>query len=148
MVSTSYLEAYNGQMEEKKLKHLELIQGVISRMAGNLFYLRGWVVTLIAGTLVLLTHLEVEKLPIVFLTFITFLFWCYDGYFLAQEKMFRDLYNKVRKLKEEEIDFSMDVTEFKGKVQNTVIFCMFSPTLRYFYGLLLLSAFYAIFLLK
>lgn len=135
-------------MDEKKLKHLELIQGVITRMAGNLFYLRGWVVTLIAGVLVLLTQLDGGNIPVIFLTIITALFWCYDGYFLAQEKMYRDLYNKVRKLKEEEIDFSMDVSEFKSKVQNTVIFCMFSPTLRYFYGLLLLAALYAIFFIK
>lgn len=133
---------------EKKLKHLELIQGVISRMAGNLFYLRGWVITLIAGILVLLTQLDDGKLPIIFLVFVTILFWCYDGYFLAQEKMYRDLYNKVRKLREEEIDFSMNIDEFKGKVQNTIIFCMFSPTLRYFYGLLLLAAIYAIFFIK
>lgn len=135
-------------MNEKKLKHLELIQGVISRMAGNLFYLRGWVVTLVAGILVLLIQLDGGKLPIIFLTFITVLFWCYDGYFLAHERMYRDLYNKVRKQNEEEIDFSMDINEFKGTVQNTIIFCMLSPTLRYFYGLLLLAALYAIFILK
>ncbi|TXH06869.1 MAG: hypothetical protein E6Q06_04600 [Candidatus Moraniibacteriota bacterium] len=135
-------------MEDKKLKHLELIQGVISRMAGNLFYLRGWIVTLIAGVLVLLTQVDGGKLPIVFLAILTVLFWCYDGYFLSQEKMFRDLYNKVRKQCEEEIDFSMDVKEFQGKAQNTVIFCMFSPTLRYFYGLLLTAAMYVIFYMK
>jgi hypothetical protein len=130
---------------EKKLKHLELIQNVISRMAGNLFYLRGWVVTLIAGVLVLLTQLDGGKLPIIFLTAMTILFWCYDGYFLAQERMYRDLYNKVRKMNEEEIDFSMDTSEFKGKVQNIIIFCMFSPSLRYFYGSLLLATLYVIF---
>jgi len=135
-------------MEDKKLKHLELIQGVISRMAGNLFYLRGWVITLVAGILVLLTQLDGGKLPIIFLLLVTVLFWCYDGYFLSLERMYRDLYNKVRKMKEEDIDFSMDISEFKGKVQNTAIFCMFSPTLRYFYGLLLLAALYAIFFLK
>ena len=135
-------------MEDKKLKHLELIQGVISRMAGNLFFLRGWVITLIAGILVLLTQLDGGKLPVVFLGFVIILFWSYDGYFLALERMYRDLYNKVRKMREEEIDFSMDISEFKGKVQNTIIFCMFSPTLRYFYGLLLLAVLYVIFLLK
>jgi hypothetical protein len=36
-------------MEEKKLKHLEFIQGVISRMASNLFLLKGWTITLIAA---------------------------------------------------------------------------------------------------
>ena len=32
-----------------KLKHLEFIQRVINRMASNLFFLRGWTVTLIAA---------------------------------------------------------------------------------------------------
>ncbi|WP_373482985.1 hypothetical protein [Acetobacterium sp.] len=34
---------------ENKTKHLEMIQSVISRMAGNSFTLKGWAVTLIAG---------------------------------------------------------------------------------------------------
>ncbi len=126
------------------MKHLEFVQGAISRMAANLFYLRGWVVTLVAGILVLLAQLDGRKFPLVFLALITILFWCYDGYFLAQERMYRDLYNKVRKMHEEEIDFSMDASEFKGKVQNTIIFCMFSPTLRYFYIPLLLAIVYVI----
>lgn len=133
---------------EKKLKHLELIQGVISRMGGNLFYLRGWVITLIAGILVLLTKLGDGKLPIIFLTFIIFLFWMYDGYFLSLERMYRDLYDKVRKMNERDIDFSMDITEFKKFKKNTLVYCVFSPTLRYFYGPLLLAALYAIFFLK
>lgn len=135
-------------MNEKKLKHLELIQGVISRMAGNLFYLRGWVITLIAGVLVLLTQIDGDRLPIIFLGIVTILFWAYDGYFLSQERMYRDLYDKVRKMQEEEIDFSMNTSEFKGKAQNTPIFCMFSPTLRYFYIPLLFAVVYAIFFLK
>lgn len=135
-------------MNEKKLKHLELIQGVISRMAGNLFYLRGWVITLVAGVLVLLTQLNGGRLPVIFLGLVIILFWVYDGYFLALERMYRDLYNKVRKMGEDEIDFSMDIGEFKGKCQNTPIFCMFSPTLRYFYIPLLLAILYAIFFLK
>ena len=32
-----------------KLKHLEFIQAAINRMAGNLFMLKGWSVTLIAA---------------------------------------------------------------------------------------------------
>ena len=38
---------------EKKLAHLEMIQGVINRMASNSFALKGWAVTLIAGIFVL-----------------------------------------------------------------------------------------------
>lgn len=32
-----------------KIKHLELVQGVINRMANNSFMLKGWAVTLVAG---------------------------------------------------------------------------------------------------
>lgn len=135
-------------MDNNKLKHLELIQIVISRMAGNLFYLRGWVITLLAGILVLLTQTGGKKLPIIFLIFVTVLFWVYDAYFLSQEKMYRDLYDKVRLLKEEEVDFSMDVGEFKKFKKNSIVYCMFSPSLRYFYGFLLLYASYVIFYIK
>ena len=34
---------------ENKRKHLEFIQGAINRMAGNLFFLRGWTITLITA---------------------------------------------------------------------------------------------------
>jgi len=36
---------------KNKRKHLELIQGIINRMASNLFFLRGWTITLIATLL-------------------------------------------------------------------------------------------------
>ena len=34
---------------ENKRAHLAMIQGVIDRMGGNLFFLRGWSITLLAG---------------------------------------------------------------------------------------------------
>lgn len=135
-------------MTEKKLKHLEFIQMTIGRMAGNLFFLRGWVITLLAGILVLLTKLGDGKLPIAFLMLMIVLFWIYDGYFLSMEKMYRDLYDKVRMQPEEEIDFLMDIDEFKKYKKNSIIYCIFRPTLRYFYGPLLLAALYVLIFLK
>lgn len=38
---------------EQKMKHLELIQEVIKRMANNSFLLKGWTVTLVTGILAL-----------------------------------------------------------------------------------------------
>lgn len=46
-------------MDDHKVSHLEMIQGVINRMAGNSFALKGWAVTLVAGIL----HFPV-KMPI------------------------------------------------------------------------------------
>jgi hypothetical protein len=131
-----------------KIAHLQMIQGVISRMGGNLFYLRGWVITLIAGVLVLLTQIQDGRLPTIFLAFITVLFWAYDGYFLSLERNYRKLYDKVRKIKEEDVDFLMSIGDFKKDWDSSMLACIFSPTLRYFYIPLLLAILYVIFFIK
>lgn len=92
---------------ENKQKHLEFIQGVINRMAGNLFFLRGWTITLIAALFALFSKgSNTDYIFIVY--FPVIVFWILDGYFLSQERLFRALYDHVRKLDEKEIDFSMD----------------------------------------
>lgn len=140
----------NEEKNENKIAHLGFIQGIITRMAGNLFYLRGWVITLMAGILVLLAKLgDGNKLPTIFLCGVLIVFWCYDGYFLALERQYRDLYDKVREKKESEIDFSMRIDkEILDKKKNSIVFCIFSSTLRYFYGPLLLAVLYVIFFIK
>ncbi len=139
----------NEEKNEKRIAHLVLTQGIITRMASNLFFLRGWVVTLIAGILVLLTQEKIGKLPVVFLGGVIVIFWGYDGYFLALERKYRDLYEKIRVKSESEIDFSMKLDkEILDRKQNSIIFCIFSPTLRYFYGPLLIAVLYVIFFLK
>jgi len=40
-------------MDCNVIKHLEMLQVVISRMAANSFILKGWTVTLVAGNFVL-----------------------------------------------------------------------------------------------
>ncbi|MEA3249141.1 MAG: hypothetical protein U9Q03_02170 [Patescibacteria group bacterium] len=118
---------------ENRRTHLTLIQGVINRMAGNLFFLRGWTITLIAALLALFIKDNEVAYIIYFLLVLVLVFWLMDAYFLSQERLYRALYNKVRKMNENEIDFSMDVSEFKQLKQNTVIYAMCSRTLLVFY---------------
>ena len=139
----NYMDETN--FNENKLKHLELIQGVITRMAGNLFYLRGWVITLVAGVLALLSQISGDVLPFLLVILVMVISWIYDGYFLALERMYRDLYEKVRKLNPEKVDFSMSVEEFKKYKKNTIFFCMLSSTLLFFYAPLIASAIYLAF---
>lgn len=127
---------------DNKLKHLELIQGVIDRMAGNLFYLRGWVITLVAGVLAVLSQIDGDFLPFLLVILVMIISWIYDGYFLSLERMYRDLYNEVRKLNPEQINFSMDVKKFKKFKKNSIFFCMLSTTLLFFYGPLVAIAVY------
>lgn len=133
---------------ENKRKHLEFIQNIISRMAGNLFFLRGWTITLIAALLALFAKGADSQYVIYFLIVLTLVFWILDGFFLSQERLFRDLYNHVRKLKEEKIDFSMDTTEYKKYKKNTLIYSMFSTTLLTFYLPLIITAIVIAYLMK
>jgi hypothetical protein len=117
---------------ENKRKHLEFIQGAINRMAGNLFFLRGWTITLIAALFAFFVK-DANTDFIFVVYFPVIIFWILDGYFLSQERLFRALYNHVRKLDEKEIDFSMNTSEYNEDKRNGWIYSMFSSTLLLFY---------------
>jgi hypothetical protein len=123
---------------ENKRKHLEMIQGVVSRMAGNLFFLRGWTITLITGVFALSAK-DMSHIYISIAYFLIFIFWILDGYFLSQERLFRALYNHVRTLDERAVDFSMVTDDYKKDVRNTWLCSIFSPTLLVFYLALLIA---------
>ena len=120
-------------MNEKKLKHLELIQGVITRMSGNLFTLRGWMITIVVGLSALFLEFNRNELQII-LVFVVLIFWLHDAYFLSLERSYRYLYDKVRGLNEESVDFSMNISEFSNLRKTSIWYCMLSGTLVYFYS--------------
>ncbi|MFB5192954.1 hypothetical protein [Alicyclobacillus fastidiosus] len=116
---------------ESKLKHLEMIQGVINRLANNSFLLKGWGVTLAAAVVALDAgkgHVLMALLPIL-------AFWILDAYFLWNEKLFRELYNDVRRKSESQIDFSMSIDAYKQTIKGPLRW-MFSDTLFVFWGTL------------
>ena len=117
---------------ENKRKHLEFIQGVITRMAGNLFYLKGWAITLIVGLFALAAK-DTNPKYFILAYFVAFILWILDGYFLSQERLFRSLYKHVSKLDEKEIDFSMSTKPFRKEDGNSWISSIFSVTLLWFY---------------
>jgi hypothetical protein len=117
---------------ENKRKHLEFIQGAINRMAGNLFFLRGWTITIIVALFAFFAK-ETNINFIFVVYFPVIIFWILDGYFLSQERLFRALYNNVRKLDEKEIDFSMNTNKYNEDKRNGWLCSMFSSTLLFFY---------------
>lgn len=125
-------------ISDNKQKHLELIQGVVNRLAGNLFFLKGWAVTLIGG-LFALTAKDVSPSASYLAYFFVIIFWALDGYFLSQERRFRALYKHVATLKEDQIDFSMDTSAFGKLRENGLPASFFSGTLLWFYGSLVLA---------
>lgn len=101
---------------ENKYKHMDYIQSAISRMASNSFYLKGWNVTIIAA-IVALSFKESDWRIYACALALNIVFWVLDAYYLKQEKLFRELYNKVSKISDDNlVDFSMNTSEFKEKV--------------------------------
>jgi hypothetical protein len=117
---------------ESKIAHLEMIQGVINRMAGNSFLIKGWSVTMVSA-LFALAAAGSNPLFAYLAYFPALAFWALDAYFLRQERLFRKLYHHVRALPETAIDFSMNTSPFEDQVNPTILVA-FSKTLRLFHG--------------
>lgn len=118
---------------DKKFKHLELIQGVISRMASNSFMLKGWAVTVVSGIFVLASK-DTDKLYFLVAYIPVIVFWGLDSYYLLQERLYRALYEKVRQTDEYNIDFSLKATTVEfGSNKNCFCGCLFSTTEVGFY---------------
>ena len=82
-------------MKEENIRHLELIQTIISRMANNSFLLKGWTITLVAALFALAA--KDARVSFAVLALIPGLsFWGLDAYYLRQERLYRALYDAVR----------------------------------------------------
>ena len=68
-------------------KHLEIMQGVLSRMAENSRACKVWCVTLVAAVLVLVARTGEPQHALLALV-PTLLFWVLDSYYLALERAF------------------------------------------------------------
>ncbi|MBL4796042.1 MAG: hypothetical protein JKY50_01370 [Oleispira sp.] len=120
-------------MNENKIKHLEFIQNVITRMNSNSFLIKGWGLTLVSALFALAS--ASKNLDFVFITGIVLVvFWILDGFFISIERKYRDLYNHVRVKKDNEIDFSMKTSDhdnYKNSWRGGIL----SKTLIPYYGI-------------
>jgi hypothetical protein len=133
--------------QDDKKKHLEFLQLAINRMASNSFILKGWNITLIVGLFALtLKDLSSSYLYLAILPALAF--WGLDAYYLRQERLFRSLYNSIRKSKRKDIDpYSFDTHTVNGEVKNW--FCtLFSPTVILLHGSVILFIIIFIMIIK
>lgn len=93
---------------DNKIKHLEMIQVLIQRMANNSFQLKGWTVALIGIIGALSADNDDKRLFL--MTFIPLIaFWGLDSFYLQLERKFTVLYSNVAAKRDDEIDFNMDL---------------------------------------
>ncbi len=99
-----------------KLAHLQMIQGIIDRLAQASARLKGWTVVLVAAMFALAAAKSKPGF-ILLAYFPAVAFWVLDGFYLWQEKLFRALYDHVRGLAEDQVDFAMDTSVVKDHVK-------------------------------
>jgi hypothetical protein len=106
-------------IDTDRAKHLEFVQNAVSRMAANSFLLKGWTVT-IAAALLALSAKDSNRRFAVLALFPSLAFWGLDAYYLRQERLFRKLYDGLRKLPDVEYregdPFSMSTEEYSPAV--------------------------------
>ena len=129
---------------ESRVKHLELIQGVVNRLAGNSFAVKGWAVALVTALIAIAVDRQDGRFAFAGLL-PTLLLWFLDGYFLWQERLFRALYDTVRLGKRDKPDdfFGMDTRPYVSNTPSwyaTAFAVGKKPnTLLIFYGAIVLS---------
>ena len=131
---------------EAKLKHLEFIQGVISRMATNSFLFKGWAIT-VAAALSAFAAIDTKRAVLSIAIISTAMFWALDGYYLWLEHRFRDLYAKVAAVDESAVDFTMKF-EKRKPFRTWLCTCFGRPHLWLFYGVIITVEIIGIFVMK
>ncbi len=106
-------------------------------MGGNSFLLKGWSISLVTGItgFAVTANNEKDKASLLLVAMaLIIVFWLVDSYYLSQERSYRDLYKKTASKTEEEVDFSMDATEFCTESKNSWFESAYSKPFLAFYA--------------
>ncbi|QJT00106.1 hypothetical protein G9272_07260 [Streptomyces asoensis] len=129
------------RLDDGRIRHLELIQTIVARMGNNSFLIKGWSLTVTGALLAYAVGNDKDSVALVsFLPVVAF--WLLDGYFLYQERLFRRLYDRVRRQDASVEPFAMDVTP--GREEAGILRAAVSPTVSGFYGGLVLALAFAL----
>ena len=79
-----------------QIKHLEMIQNIITRMNTNSFQIKRMAILVVSAILVFSASDKTPNLALVAI-FPLLLFWYLDSFYLNQERKFRGLYNDLVK---------------------------------------------------
>src|SRR5262252_1284518 len=117
----------SGEVSMHTIEHLKMIQGVINRLAGNSFSIKGWSLTLVAAIIAFAVGKDAGSLTILFALAAAIpvvFFWGLDAYYLNLERQFQSLYGAILKeMQQPEAarriePFSMDLRHVAGEVES------------------------------
>lgn len=105
-------------MTEERIKHLEMIQGIISRMSEHSSAVRNWAVT-VAAALLIFNASQTDYRATWILLLILGAFGFLDVFYNQTERRYRALFKSVRELKQEiPTDFDLSISGVKPEKQS------------------------------
>jgi len=125
-----YIVSEDGSKLQNVLhKELDLIQSVITRMAQNSFYMKGWCMTLVAAIFSLSEKVGTVNDVAMPLAIMSAFFWVLDTNYLILEKKYRGLYALVlkRRLVDDDyvnlysLDYNLAETIVNGWVEKRIV---------------------------
>ena len=117
---------------EKVVEHLKMTQSVIDRLGRNSLWVKTWSLSLLVTAMILVAIQDLRVLIFILMPITLVLgFWILNGYFLWQERLFREVYNEIRV--QSDTVFEMSPMKHKNKPKCSWLSAIFSPTLVIFY---------------
>ena len=89
------VEQHQPDYTEGRTRHLDMIQGVVSRLAGNSAVMKRYCIVMVAVGVPIFKTLG-DPWVVVVLIVMVGVFWLLDAKYLQHEKWFRNLYDQVR----------------------------------------------------
>lgn len=121
------------ELDQARIAHLEMIQSVIRRMATITIVLKALAVALTAGVLAFAGAAPDPTALVVLAALVPVLMlWVLDARYLRLERLFRRLYDAVRRGDAAE-PFSMDIAPFEAHEESTLRIAV-SWSVSWFYG--------------
>lgn len=107
-------------LPDQQIAHLGMIQGVINRMASNSFALKALTVTISAAIIAITGTQKNAPTSISYIgIFPVVVFWLMDAKYLRLERLYRKLYDHIRKGEVFEA-FSMNTASFNKDISSTL----------------------------
>ena len=134
-----------------KVKHLEMIERIIERMAKNSFQIKGWTMTLVTIVGAFGTK-EADKRFFLLAALPILGFWVLDAFYLQLERKYRALYRSVCETEPNKIDFHMNTKNIKYTNDEAKSICFFnclkSTSVSVFYGIIAVTLIVLVSVLK
>jgi hypothetical protein len=127
-------------MSPETQKHLEMIQGVINRLAGNSFTIKGWAVTLATAVMALIAKDNFPRAALI--AMVPLIGFCaLDAFYLMLERRYVGLFTRTvnGQVKLFDMNAAPDKTQ-KTPWKLTLWGALFSPSIAGLYGFLIVLA--------